>query len=66
MLQRQNFFFHSHFLNVNISVTIKHSYLIFSDTILDIIRKGTVSQIFYISPGFYFMECRKYCWEKMA
>ena len=51
---------------MNISVTIKHSYLIFSVTILDIIREGMVSQICYMRPGFDFMECRKYYKEKMA
>ena len=60
MLQRQTTFGNSHFLNVDISVTIKHSKLIFSVTILDIIREGILSQILYMRPGSDFMECRKY------
>ena len=58
--------FTSHFLNVNISVMIKHSHLTFSVLILTIIREGTVSQIFYIWPSFYFMLCREYCFKTMA
>ena len=51
---------------MNISVTIKHSHLIFSVTILDIIREGTVSRIFYMRLGFDFMECRIYYKENKA
>ena len=51
---------------MNISVTIKHSHLIFSVTIFDIIREGTVFQIFYMRPGFDFMEGRKYYKEEMT
>ena len=47
-------FFTSHFFNVNISVTIKDNHLRFSVLILTIIREGTLSQIFYIWPSFYF------------
>ena len=54
------------FLNVNISVTIKGSHLIFSMTFLDIMSEGTVSQILYIRPSFHFMECRKYYYEKKS
>ena len=43
-----------------------HSHLIFSVNILDIIRKGALSQIFYVRPGFDFMECRKYYKEKKS
>ena len=59
-------FFTSHFFNVNISVNIKHSHFKFSVSILTIIREGTVSQICYIGPSFYFMHCRKYYFKKMA
>ena len=45
----KNKFFASHFLNVNISVTIKHRPLKFSVLILNIIREGTVSQISHIT-----------------
>ena len=53
-------FFTTHFLNVNISVTIKDNHLRFSVLILTILREGTVSQIFYIWLSFYFKHCRKY------
>ena len=49
-------FFSSHFFNLNISVTIKHSNLELSVLLLTIIREGMVSQIFYIWPSFYFMH----------
>ena len=49
----------SHFLNVNISVNIKHSHFKFSVLILTIIREGTVSQVFYTCSSFYLMHCRK-------
>ena len=62
----KNKFFASYFLNVNISVTIKHSNLKFSVLILNSMREGIVSQISHIWPSFYFMHCRKYCREKMA
>ena len=65
MVQIQNLMFSLQF-NVNIPVTIKHSYLIFSVTILDINSEGTVSRMCYIWPGFYLMECGKHRWEKMA
>ena len=42
---------------LNISVTIKVSHLIFSMTILDIIREGKVFQIFYLKSSSYFMQC---------
>ena len=57
-------FFASHFLNVNISVSIKHSHLRFSVLILNIIREGMMSHIFFIIiiwPSSHFMRCRKYC-----
>ena len=38
--------FHSHFLNVNISVTVNVRHLIFSTMTFDISKEGTVSQIF--------------------
>ena len=45
--QKNEYFTHI-ILNVNISVTIKVSHLIFSMTILDIMRAGTVSQISFL------------------
>ena len=47
ILQTQKIF-HSHSLNVNISVTIKIRRFIFSMIILVISKEGTVSQIFYL------------------
>ena len=34
--------------------------------ILDTIMEGTMSQILYIGPRFYFMKCRKIKFEKMS
>ena len=48
-------FITSHFLNVNISVTLKHRYLEFSVLILTVNREGTVSQIFVY--GLVFILC---------
>ena len=47
ILQTQKIF-HSHSLNVNISVTIKIRRFIFSMIILVISKEGTVSQIYYL------------------
>ena len=47
ILQTQKIF-HSHSLNVNISVTIKIRRFICSMIILVISKEGTVSQIFYL------------------
>ena len=58
-LQTQQICFHSYVLNVNISVAIKDSHLIFSIIILDIIMGGTVSQTFNIWLSLDFMEYRK-------
>ena len=40
----------------SVSVTLYGTHLIFSVIIIDIIREGTVPQIFfYLKPSFYFM-----------
>ena len=41
----------------NISAFIKHSHLKSPLCILDINREGEVSQIVYVPPSIYFMEC---------
>ena len=52
----QNFtFFTSIFLNVDISINVEHKPFKFVEVILDIIMKGTVSQIFDLGLSFYFM-----------
>ena len=53
-------------LNVNVSVAIRHSYLIFLVTIFYIFSGGTVSQIFYVWPHFYLMECTNYFGNKLT
>ena len=54
-------YFHSLCFNVNISVPIKHSHLIFSVIIVYIIRKGTVSKMCPMWPSSYLMQCIKLC-----
>ena len=54
-------YFHSLCFNVNISVPIKHSHLIFSVIIVYIIMKGTVSKICPMWPSLYLMQCIKLC-----
>ena len=34
--------------------------------ILEYVMEGTVSQIFYLGPSFYFMKCRKIKFEKFT
>ena len=48
----KNWFFASHFLNLNIEVTIKQSNFRFSVIILDIMKKVTVSPIYFLLPSF--------------
>ena len=52
-------YFHSLCFNVNISVPITHSHLIFSVIIGYIIRK--VSKICPMWPSLYLMQCIKLC-----
>ena len=48
-------FFAYIFLNLDNSINIVHRLLKFSIAILEMITEGTVSQIFYLGPSFYFM-----------
>ena len=50
-----NLFFHFYFLNMDISLNIYTLVIKFHTYILNIPFKGTVSQIFDLGPGFYFM-----------
>ena len=42
------------------SITFIKIYLLIIATIME----GTVSQISYLGPSFYFMQCRKLCMKK--
>ena len=53
----ENVFFYFYFLNVDISLTICATNLIFSIHVENIIVEGTLSQIFYLGSG---SICRKY------
>ena len=48
-------FFAYIFMNLDNSINIVHRLLKFSIVILDMITEGTVSQILYLGPSFYFM-----------
>ena len=50
-----NLFFHFYFLNMDISLNIYTLVIQFYTEILNIPLEGTVSQIFDLGPGFYFM-----------
>ena len=50
-----NLFFHFYFLNMDISLDISTLVIKFYTGALNILLEGTVSQIFYSGPGFYFM-----------
>ena len=50
-----NLIFHVIFLNKDISVTTLDITMKFSMTALQIHSEGSVSQIFYLGPSFYFM-----------
>ena len=49
------------FLNLNDSVIIGAKLIKFVTHIVKAHLEGTVSQIFYLGPGFYFMKSRKLC-----
>ena len=51
----QKSYLFSSFLNVISSFIIKDRLLKFSMVVFDIIMEGTLSQIFYLGPGFCFM-----------
>ena len=50
-----NLFFHFNFLNTDISLNIYTLVITFYTGVLNIPLEGTVSQIFYLGLGFYFM-----------
>ena len=52
----ENYFLNIYFLNVDISFIIHDPGLIFVIHIDNIIVEGTVSQIFYIDPGSFFIK----------
>ena len=47
-------------ISFNMSITFIKIYLLSIETIME----GTVSQIFYLGPSFYFMQCRKLYMKK--
>ena len=53
--KNKNLIFHVNFLNNDISVTTLDITMKFSMTVLHIHSEGTVSQIVYLGPSFYFM-----------
>ena len=50
-----NLFFHFYSLNMDISLNIYTLVIKFYTCVLDIPLEGSVSQIVYLGPGFYFM-----------
>ena len=50
-----NLFFHYYLLNMDISLNIYTLVMQFYTCVLNIPLEGSVSQIFYLGPGFYFM-----------
>ena len=63
--KNKNLIFHVIFLNKDISVTTLDITMKFSMTALHIHSEGSVSQIFYLGPSFYFMLFRKKCFENI-
>ena len=50
-----NLFFHFYFFNMDILLNIYTLVIQFYTGVLDIPLEGSVSQIFYLGPSFYFM-----------
>ena len=50
-----NLFIHFYFLNMDISLNIYTLVKEFYTGALNILLEGSMSQIFYLGPGFYFM-----------
>ena len=48
--------FHVIFLNNDISITVADIILKFCMLVLHILPEGSMSQIFYLGPSFYFMQ----------
>ena len=55
--ENENLIFHLHLLNTNISVTNTDKSLKFSRTVLSVGFEGSVFQVLYLGPSFYFMLC---------
>ena len=53
--KNKNLIFHVFFFNKDISVTTLDITMTFSMTALNIHYEGSLSQIFYLGPNFYFM-----------
>ena len=62
--EHENWFFNFYFLNWDISLNIHFPNIKFHIHIKNIYMEGTVSQIFYLSPSFNFMNSRKIIMEK--
>ena len=54
-----NLFFHFCFLNIDILLNIYTLVIRFYTDILNFPLEGTLSQIFYLGPGFYFMTKKR-------
>ena len=54
-----NLFCHFYFLNMDISLNIYTLAITFYTGVFDIPLEGSVSQIFYLGPGFYFMTKKR-------
>ena len=52
------------FFNMDFSVTIALIVFKFLHTFLNICMEGTMSQIFYMGPSFYFKKCRNESFKK--
>ena len=63
--KNKNLIFHVFFFNKDISVTTLDITMKFSMTALHIHSEGSVSQIFYLGPSFYFMLLCKKCFENI-
>ena len=51
--------FHVIFFNKHISITVANIFLKCCISVLHILPEGSVSQILYLGPSFYFMRFRK-------
>ena len=54
--QEKKLFSHFYFLNKDISLNIQAKIMKFQTHVKNIHMEGTVSQIFYIGPSFYFVS----------
>ena len=58
--EMKNFNFHNIFLNWNISGNNRCKIMKIGRLVVKSHLEGTVSQISYLGPSFYFMKCRKF------